>query len=442
MSVDYMNLNGEKCPCGKNHTLSIDKIFVGSKAILNLVPTLKEYGAKSAFILSDINTEKVAGSLVKDLLNKENISFSSYIFKDEHLKPDEKAVGSAVMNFKSTADVIIAVGSGVINDIGKILSTTSGKKYIIVATAPSMDGYASMGSSMELAGVKTSVDSKCPSVIIGDTDILKNAPLNMLKSGLGDMIAKMISIGEWRISNLIVNEYYCENVAKLMKSAVKRCVDNAEGLLKRDEKAVEAVFEGLIIAGAAMAYAGISRPASGVEHYFSHVWDMRGLEFGTSTDSHGIQCAIASLYAAKLYDKIRSIKPDREKAISYIDNFSLTDYHSELRAFLGKGAETMIELEKKEQKYNKEKHLSRLEIILDNFDKIIDIINEEIPESSYIENLLNIIDAPKKVEDIDIPSSILPLTFKATKDIRDKYVLSRLCFDLGIIDEMSEILIK
>ena len=31
----------------------------------------------------------------------------------------------------------------------------------------------------------------------------------------------------------------------------------------------------------------------------------------------------------------------------------------------------------------------------------------------------------------------LPVTFKATKDIRDKYVLSRLAFDLGVLEEMA-----
>ena len=102
----------------------------------------------------------------------------------------------------------------------------------------------------------------------------------------------------------------------------------------------------------------------------------------------------------------------------------------------------MIELEKKEQKYSVQRNKERLNIILENWDKIVKIITEEIPESAYIEKLLNIIDAPKTVEDIGLEKDILPMTFKATKDIRDKYVLSRLCFDLGIIEEMSALLLN
>lgn len=442
MSVDYIKLNKNACECGKEHTLSIDKVLIGKGKIREIISVIRSYEASKPFLLSDKNTEKAAGKSVKELLKSEKISFSEYVFQSENLKPDEKSVGSAVMHFDTSCDIIVAVGSGVINDIGKILSTLTNKKYVIIATAPSMDGYASLGSSMEMDGVKTSLNSRCPDVIIGDTDILKNAPLKMLKSGLGDMLAKLISIGEWRISSLISGEYYCERVASLMRNAVKKCTDNAEGLLKRDENAVEAVFEGLIIAGAAMAYAGISRPASGVEHYFSHIWDMRGLEFGTKVDFHGIQCAIGTLYAAKLYDELRAFKPNREAALSFIENFSLEKYHEELKSFMGEPALTMIELEKKENKYCKVKHKARLEIILNNWDKILKIIEEEIPSREYIENLLTLIDAPKTAEDIGIEKDILPMTFKATKDIRDKYVLSRLCFDLGIMDSMCEALLK
>ena len=178
------------------------------------------------------------------------------------------------------------------------------------------------------------------------------------------MLAKYISIAEWRIANEITGEYYCERIAELIRTALKRCVDNAEGLLKRDEKAVKAVFEGLVIGGVAMAFAGVSRPASGVEHYFSHVWDMRGLEFGTRVDLHGIQCAVATNIAAGLYENVLKITPDKEKALAYAKSFDYQAWASKLKEFLGTGADAMIALEQKEQKYSAEKHEKRLDTIL------------------------------------------------------------------------------
>lgn len=272
-----MDINNLKnCPCGKTHRSDVKNIITGNGAINKLPEVLKELATKKVFLLADCNTYSAAGESVATLLSDNNIAYSEYVFSDTALEPDEKAVGSAVMHYDKTCDAVVAIGSGVINDIGKILSNTADRPYIIVATAPSMDGYASATSSMTMDGLKVSLPSRCADVIIGDTDILKNAPEKMLKAGIGDMVAKYISIAEWRISHLVTGEYYCEAVADLVRCALKKCVDNADGLLKREDTAVEAVFEGLIIGGIAMAYAGLSRPASGVEHYISHVWDMRG----------------------------------------------------------------------------------------------------------------------------------------------------------------------
>ena len=221
-------------------------------------------------------------------------------------------------------------------------------------------------------------------MIIGDIDVLKAAPIHMLKSGLGDMLAKYISIAEWRIAKEITGEYYCERVAELIRIALKRCVDNADGLLKREDEAVKAVFEGLVIGGVAMAFAGVSRPASGVEHYFSHVWDMRGLEFGSKVDLHGIQCAVATHIAAGLYEKVLDITPDKEKALAYAKAFDYSAWAKELQVFLGSAADTMIALEAKEQKYSVEKHQARLEIILEKWDTLCQIIRDEIPTQKEI----------------------------------------------------------
>lgn len=424
------------CKCGKKHINPVEEILVG-KGVLNQLPrVLERYEAKKAFILADLNTYAVAGDMVANLLNEAGVEYFKYIFKDEHLEPDEKAVGSAVMHFNNKCDVIIAIGSGVINDIAKILANISGKKYIIVATAPSMDGYASDSSSMAMDGVKVSLGSKCADVIIGDIDILKTAPDNMLRSGMGDMLAKYISICEWRIANLINGEYYCEEVAKMVRDVLKCCTDNAEALLKRDENAISAVFEGLVKGGIAMAYAGVSRPASGVEHYFSHIWDMRGLEFGEPVDFHGIQCAIGTYIAANLYEKIKSITPDKEKAVKFVNEFDFNKWADELREFIGQGAEAMIELEAKEKKYDVNSHLERIDVIINNWERILGIIDEEIPSVSELEVIFKTINLPKEPSEIGIPNSLIPMTFKATKDIRDKYVLSRLAWDLGILDEI------
>lgn len=429
-------LNSDICECGKEHTVAVDEVIVGSGAIEKLPEVLKRYNAEKPFLLADCNTFAAAGEKVCKYLN----DYRKYVFAQDCLEPDERAVGSAMMHFDNSCDLIIGIGSGVINDIGKILSNLTGRKYIIVATAPSMDGYASATSSMSMDGLKVSLNSRCADVIIGDTDVLKNAPLHMLKAGLGDMLAKYVSIAEWRIAHIITGEYYCEQVAELIRKALKKCVDNASGLLQRDDKAVEAVFEGLVIGGVAMAYAGVSRPASGVEHYFSHVWDMRGLEFGTKVDLHGIQCAVATLQAVKLYEKVKQMTPEYQKAKAYVEDFSYEAWKTQLRSFLGNSAETMITQETREGKYNKETHPGRFSKIAENWNAIINILNEELPTSTELENILQTIGISSDLQDLGVDCHTAKLTFQATKDIRDKYVLSRLAWDIGVLDELSELL--
>ena len=263
----------------------------------------------------------------------------------------------------------------------------------------------------------------------------------MLISGLGDMLAKYVSICEWRIAAIVTGEYYCEFVAGLVRSALEKCVSAAEGLLKREDAAVEAVFEGLVIGGLAMTFAGLSRPASGGEHYLSHIWDMRALEFGTPSDSHGTQCALGTLISVRLYEKLAKQTPNKEKALAFAKDFSKTAHFEDLEKLLGHGAKAMILQDEREQKYAPEGHKKRLSRILDNWDNILKIIEEELPSSEKLEKLMRSVGLPASPETIGVEDHI-DRVFRATKDIRDKYVLSRLIWDLGLENEIypSEIL--
>ena len=428
---------GELCSCGKVHQEAPVKVITCKGAIMQIPACVREYHGKKAFVFADKNTYEAAGKQVCAILEKEDIPYTLFLLDSEHPNPDEYYVGSLIMHFDYSCDFLIGVGSGVINDLGKIISNYGHLPYMIVATAPSMDGYCSETSSVTRSNLKYSLPSRSADIIIGDVDILKNAPLKMLQAGVGDMVAKYISIGEWRIGHLLTGEYYCEEIADLVRKSLKQVVDHAEKLMQRDEDAVKIVFEGLVLSALCMNYAGVSRPAAGIEHNYSHIWDMRSLETANGHELHGIQCAVGTVYAAKIYDQIKKITPDREKALAYAAQFDYAAWAEKLTGFLGKSAKSMIELEAKEGKYDTKKHADRLELILSNWDEIRKIIEEEIPTSEEILKILQSISAPVSVTDIGLEEAILPMTFLATKDIRDKYILSRLAWDLGVIEELE-----
>ncbi len=422
--------------CGRIHRSGLGDAIIGRGAVKALPDMIKKYGGTKPFLLADPNTWAAAGERVSGVLANAGIAFTLCLLPDENPAPNEKTVGSAVLRWDPSCDIVIGVGSGVVNDTGKQIARISGCKYLIVGTAPSMDGYASGTSSMDLDGLKASLPATAASAVIGDTEILAKAPAKMLAAGVGDMAAKYISLVEWRIAALILGEYHCGTVEAMVREALDTVVSQAEGLAARDPDAVESVMRGLVLAGIAMNYAGVSRPASGVEHYFSHVWDMRHLAFGTAAELHGIQCGTATLLALKVYEQLRRIKPDREKALAYAAAFDKQAWFDTLEAFIGEGAAPMIAAEAKDGKYDPAKHAARLEIILSKWDEILAIL-DTLPSYETVKAALETVGAPADPAEIGQSPEVVKLSFAASKDIRDKYVASRLAWDLGVIDEIT-----
>jgi len=138
---------------------------------------------------------------------------------------------------------------------------------------------------------------------------------------------------------------------------------------------------------------------------------------------------------------IREMVPDKKKALSYVEKFEIGKWEEFLKDFLGKSGEALIELEKKEGKYDKQKHAARLDVIVNHWQEILDIISQELPRTSDIIDLLKLINAPIKPEDIGISQGEVKNSFIATKDIRDKYIASRLLWDIGMIEKVAEKLI-
>ena len=428
---DLMENDGAVCPsCGKRHFGLLRDYIAEENAIEKLPALLEKYGCKKPFVLCDPNTYRAAGMQVEDVLKRAGIVFSLHVMSSEKPAPDEKTVGEALMYCDVACDSVIAVGGGVLNDTCKIVAAAKKVPDIIVATAPSMDGFASASSSMERSGLKISLNSKCPEAVIADPEILIHAPKRMILSGIGDILAKYVSIVEWEIAHILIGDFYCKAIADIVKDSLAQCVRDAKAAVNGDKKAILSVMEALVISGIAMNYAEISRPASGMEHYISHIVDMRALEWGTPADFHGIQCAVATLTTVRGYEKLFASAPDREKALAAAFSYDNDKWNTYLREKLGHGAESIIAGEAKEKKYDKAKHAVRLEKILENWDAFAEIV-KQLPKSEDLEAFMKDIGHPTTPEELGLTEEQWSEAFLMAKDIRDKYVLGRLLWDLG-----------
>ena len=444
--LDFKNMSfeellkpgGYECTCGRHHATGVKYLKIGRGVIHTIPEALHTLGVSHPFVVCDQNTYQAAGKRAIEILAAAGIPYTLYVFDGARpVLPSERELGILVMRFNYQCDVILGVGSGVINDLCKMLGLISNRPCAIVGTAPSMDGYASNSSAMELEGVKLTIYNNGPEAVICDTEIMAQAPMRMLRAGFGDMIAKYISICEWRIAHLITGEYYCESVADMMRAAVAKIMASVDGILARDPDAVGYVAEGLVLSGLAMAYANVSRPASGIEHRFSHIWEMINIARGRTLELHGIQVGIGTMLTLELYEYIKRIKPDLAHARAAIAAFDQDAWEAKINRVFGAVAEDVFTSVKKSRQNEEEVRLVRAERICTHWDDILKIIRAELPDMSTIYAAAHKLGMPVRPAEIGVSTEDTMDALVCTHDIRDRYICTSMLFDLGLLDDAA-----
>jgi glycerol-1-phosphate dehydrogenase [NAD(P)+] len=202
------------------------------------------------------------------------------------------------------ADLILGVGSGVIQDLCKYVSKVTGVPYAVAATAPSMDGYASDGAAMVLGGMQVTVPAGLPIAIVADTAVMADAPADMISAGYGDIVGKYSALADWRLAELVTGEYLCPAVFDATLTIVNRTVAAADGIRKHEKEALAVLCDALIAVGILMSYVNSSRPASGSEHHLSHFFKITGLLAGRDYLPHGIDVAGATVLTTRLREAL------------------------------------------------------------------------------------------------------------------------------------------
>lgn len=441
MTLDeLLNPQGHACSCGRVHRCGLKMLRVGKGAVDALPEALAATQVQRPFVVANAHTYQAAGQKVEEVLQAAGIPYTLYRLPgDKRIEPDEWAMGSLTMGFDPRCDGVLAVGSGVINDCCKVLAHACGLPSLVVCTAPSMDGYASNSSSMVVRRVKESLYNACPQAILADTDVLKTAPEVMLQAGLGDMLAKYVSVCEWRISHLVAGDAYCEEIAGLVRASLRKIVEHAEGLMRREDAALEAVIEGLVLSGVAMAFAEISRPASGLEHYFSHMWEMKALREGTAGDLHGIQVGVGTLLTLWIYEHLLNFDTvDRAKAERAMAAFDPVAWEAQCQQIFGPIAPQIIALEAKAHKNDPRRHGERLDRLCAYWPQIRQIIAEELPPREKIYALMQHAGMPLSPRDLGLTGADTAQALVGSRDIRDKYLTSSMLWDLGLLEQAAK----
>ncbi len=295
-----MLLRGAECACGRTHTCGIQYVYIEPNAVGHLHKICEPFAR--ILIVADENTYAAAGRQTLDALKAKQVWKVLFDGK-EILVPNEDAIEKVTSNL-AQIDLIIGIGSGVIQDLCKYVSFASKIPYLVVATAPSMDGYASSGAAMITDGMKVTYPAGLPLAIVADTDVIRNAPMEMIVAGYGDIIGKYSALNDWKLSKCVGDEYFCGYIYDLTYEQIKKTLALADGILRRDEASVQTLMESLVTVGILMSFAGSSRPASGSEHHLSHFFEITGILNGTYYFPHGIDVAYSTYVTAKLREYI------------------------------------------------------------------------------------------------------------------------------------------
>ncbi len=415
-------LKGVNCDCGKKHECNIDYVYVEKDALKHLKELCEEYN--NILIVADDNTYGVAGQKSEKYLNGKNITRQIFSGKTV-LIPDERAI-DAVNQKLEGIDLIIAIGSGVIQDLCKYVSFNSGIPYYVVATAPSMDGYASSGAAMITSGMKVTYSAKVPNAIIADSDVLCTAPLEMIKAGYGDIIGKYSALNDWKLGAIVNGEYFCQYIYDLTFDMLKQVEPLAKKLLERDPKSVEILMKALVIVGVAMSFATNSRPASGSEHHLSHFFEITGIVDNAEYLPHGIDVVFSTVITSKIRQKL--INTEFSGVQFKMDD---NEYKGEINRVYKTVADECIALQSKLGTYE----AVRAPIYAKNQAEIKKILSE-VPTAEQIEKILKDIEldindfykvySPQKLRD----------AVRYAKDLKDRYTVLWMYYDICGIEEL------
>ena len=194
-------------------------------------------------------------------------------------------------------DYIIGLGGGKVLDVCKYAAYVSKRVFVSIPTTIANDGIASPIAVLKRKdGKPKSLGCSIPEIIIIDTNLIQNSPIQLIKAGIGDTISNYMALIDW--------EFACEKNKDTMNGFAYIMAKSSLDALMNTEfdeicpEFINVLANSLVLSGIAMEFAGSSRPVSGSEHLFSHALDY----YCEANNLHGIQVALGTIAILKLLD--------------------------------------------------------------------------------------------------------------------------------------------
>lgn len=430
-------LSGLTCPCGGEHRHPDQDIYVGTQLIGQIPRYIRKRGLGSRCVLvADNITYPLAGQTVEQALLEAGFDVACCVIRRSgEMEPDERACGEVLLTMQPETEFLVSVGSGSITDTTRVVAMRTGKPFVCIGTAPSMDGYTSVVAPLLLRGVKIHRAAHCPEIIVCDLDVLRTAPLSMAVSGVGDVLGKYIARTDWRIGQIINDEPYCDVCGEIVLAAVNKLVEQADEIKSRSEAGIRILIEALLLAGLTIMIVGHTRAVASIEHNIAHYWDMMQLLQERKPPSHGAAVGVATLLVWPLFTRFAAADftpPDLEKLRR--TRRSRTERERWLLDLYGPEAGGTIIRENPDDFLSWDEQLRRVRRTGERLAGIKAVINE-LPPYGLIEQTMRSLGAPMTAAELGIDRRMLNRSLHAAKDYRARYTLLKTLDECGLLED-------
>jgi len=415
------------------------RLEIGVGVRHHLAPLFGElFGSAPSIVIADEHTFSAAGRDVFDSMKAAGRECREpFVLGADGLYAEfsyEEQIEKAIA---ANADAIpIAVGSGAINDLTKLAAHRSGRQYISVATAASMDGYTAFGASITFEGSKQTFDCPAPLGVLADLEVIAAAPNWLNASGYADLVAKCPAGADWVIADALGIDPIDPANWEMVQSRLQYWIAGADGVRTGDIETLCRLTTALMITGFAMQAACSSRPVSGAEHQFSHLWDMEHHTHEGTTPTHGFKVGIGSLASLSLYEAMMNTDVEGLDVEKAVRAWPTLDAVEQEIAELFPAAE----LRRKALLESREKYLDaaalriQLQQLKKSWSAMRQRLSKQLIPSAQVAEMLSAAGCPTRPEQIGISRERLRISFRKAMHIRRRFTIFDLVWRANLWD--------
>ena len=421
-------------------TTDTKALVIGSDALPRSAEMFKElFPGKRAIIVADKITYPLAGEAVKNYFDAAGIAQDEpHVYGYDDSFAEWTYVEELENVLKKTDAIPVAVGSGVINDLTKLTAHRCGRRYMCVGTAASMDGYTAYGASITKDGNKQTFDCPAPLGMVLDSNIAAAAPAKLSASGYADLIAKIPAGADWMLADAVGSELMDDFAFSVVQDGLKEALCDPAGVHAGNVVKVEQLAEGLLLSGFAMQATQSSRPASGAEHQFSHLWDMEHLKYNGASVSHGFKVGIGTLASTAFLEMLLEApvgELDVEKCVAAWKSWEETE--ADIRRIFDNDPEFVARglVETKGKYVDKEGLRRQLQRLKKAWPELSVRIRRQIIPFGEVRRRLELVGAPYEPEQIGVSRARFRASFEKIPYMRSRFTVIDIAFRCGWMEQ-------